>query len=289
MKTGWLRFGLLFLFVELLLVLPPEAGAEAAGSKYFFYVSDKRLATLELALGKNKAIVNYINMDDVIELVEAPNLLILDDNGKAYHGHLMVNENPGEDGALYRVSDLVKPRQYRGYEIVGDFRFQAPPREAYLRLGARIIRLDPLEKDDFEIEAAKVERIDLTADPKVALADAGYWRGLGELYFPESAEAERLDSKFPGAGPLPPQLLQSPPPRLPAKWSSLPDPVAVRLKAVVSPQGALSKLEVLEGVNPEIDDVAFETVRNSWLFLPAVSNGEPAGAELTLNVVFDRQ
>ncbi len=289
MKTGWRRFGLFFLFVEMLLVLTSQAGAEAQGSKYFFYVSDKRLATLELVLGKNKAIVNYINLDDVIELIEAPNLLILDANGKAYHGHLIVNENPGDGEARYRVSDLVKPRQYRGYDIVGDFRFQAPPREAYLRLGARIIRLDPLEKDDFEIEAAKVERIDLSADPKVALADAGYWRGLGELYFPESAEAEQLTSKFPGGGPLPPALLQSPPPRLPSKWTSLPDPVMVRLKAVVSPQGGLSKLEVLEGVNPEIDDLATETVRNSWLFLPAISNGEPAGAELTLNVVFDRQ
>lgn len=279
-------------WVNLLLVscvLPAFASTVAAaekGGKYFFYVSNKRLATLELALGKNKAIVNYINLGDVIELIEAPSLLILDADGHAYHGHLIVNENPEEGKALYRVSDLVKPREYRGYEILGDFRFASPPREAYLRLGGRIIRLDPLEKDDFEIEAAKVARIDLTADSKVALADAGYWRGLGEIYFPESPEAQQLEPKFPGAGPLPPVLFQSPPPRLPSKWSTLPDPVLVRLKAVVSAQGALSNLEVLEGVNPELDEQALETVRNSWLFLPAVSNGEPAGAELTLNVVF---
>ncbi len=289
MKNGFLRFGLFSLAGGFFLAGLSTATAVAQGNKYFFYVSDKRLATLELVVGKNRAIVNYINLDDVIELVEAPNLLVLDANGRAYHGHLIVNENPGEGEARYRVSDLVKPRQFRGYEIVGDFRFQAPPQEAYLRLGARIIRLDPLDKDDFEIEAAKVERIDLTGDPKVALSDAGYWRGLGELYFPESAESQRLSSLFPGSGPLPPALLQSPPPRLPAKWSSLPDPVTVRLKAMVSRAGALSKLEVLEGVNPEIDEVAFETVRNSWLFLPAVSNGEPAGADLTLNVVFERQ
>lgn len=262
--------------------------AEADGFRHFLYVSDKRIATVELFPQRSKAILNYINLDDVIELIEAPGLLVVDAAGGGYRGQLILNETPDDEGGLYRVSDLIGPKKYRGYDILGDFRFRFAPSEAYLRLGSRIIRLEPLSAEIFELEAAKIGELDLAAEPKFALVDAGFWRGYGDIYFPESPEEQRLRARFPSSEPLAPILLADPPPRLPSKWAGLPDPVVVRLRASVSAQGALVKLEVDEGVNPELDEQALETVRNSWKFLPAVADGEPAGAELVLRVAFQR-
>ena len=47
-------------------------------------------------------------------------------------------------------------------------------------------------------------------------------------------------------------------------------------------------LEVVESVNEELDQMALDTVRNSWRFLPAISKGEIVSSELTLNVRFRR-
>ncbi len=283
-----IRTAALALWVVAAMAPAPVLGREASGARHFVYVSDKRIVTLELPLDKNKAILNYINLDDVVELIDASGLLVLDAEGGGHLGHLILKEDADPSEGLYQVSVLVKPKQYRGYDILGDFRFASPPERAYLRLGSRIVRLQPLDDEEFEVEAAKISRVDLSAEPKFALADAGFWRGMGDLYFADDPESDELQSRFPGAGPRPPILVANPAPRLPEKWKALPDPVIVTLRVGVTAQGALVKLEVIEGVNPELDRQALETVRNSWRFLPAVANAEPAGAEMVLNVVFDR-
>ena len=46
--------------------------------------------------------------------------------------------------------------------------------------------------------------------------------------------------------------------------------------------------EVETGIDAKLDSIALEVVRNSWDFLPAISEGEAVAAELVLRVVFRR-
>ena len=272
--------------------LIPAVGAQpvAGGAQHhYFYLSDKRIVTVEL-ISRKKVILNYINLGDVIEIIEAPGLLVLDAAGKPYRGHLILNEERIEaEPGLYKATDLIKPGEYRGYDILGKFRFQAPPREVFLRLGSRIIELEAVSAEDFEVIAAKVANLDLTqSNSKLAILDAGFWQGHGKLHNPGSDEAEAIRVHLPDSDPTPPVLIANPAPRSGEAFAGLPDPVVVRLSVRVTALGGVVNPEVIGGINPQLDQQALEVVRNSWEFLPAISKGKPVGAELVLQVVFER-
>ena len=52
-----------------------------------------------------------------------------------------------------------------------------------------------------------------------------------------------------------------------------PIPVVVELKLFVSKSGGLYQFQVAKSPNPEVGELAMDTVKNSWRFLPAVSKG----------------
>ena len=52
--------------------------------------------------------------------------------------------------------------------------------------------------------------------------------------------------------------------------------------------GGLVNHSVEEGVDPELDQIALEVVRNSWIILPAISERKTSGADLVVRVVFER-
>ncbi len=279
-----------------LLVLVGAMGLEATaqpvypaapGTRTFLYLSNKRIITLEL-LGQSRAILNYINLAEVIEILEAPALLILDGSGKSYRGHVFKSEEMLDSGSYFFVSDLIRPRQFRGYDVLGDFRFQAPPEKAFLRLGGRIVELEPLGAEDFELAALKIAELDLAVEPKLAIIDAGFWRGYGQIHSLGSPEAERVARLVPQSDLLSPVLLKNPRPKLPSRFSELPEPVVVRVRLTVNSQGGVVDPEVVSAPGPELAEQALETVRNSWQFLPALAAGKPADAELVVQVVFDR-
>jgi len=82
--------------------------------------------------------------------------------------------------------------------------------------------------------------------------------------------------------------LANPSPRLPTSEAARSDPVMVRVKAAVSRHGGLHNVQVVEGINDRLDQIAVETVRNSWVFLPAISNNEIVDSQVTLNILFKR-
>ncbi len=258
-----------------------------AGSRYFLYLSDKRIVTLELVSGR-RAVLNYINLDDAIEVLEAGNLVVVDTAGNTYRGHVFRADQELESGGFYFVSELIRPRQFRGYDIRGNFRFEQLPSRAYFRLGGRFVQLEPLTEEDFELVANKIGEIDLTAESKLALVDAGFWRGYGQLHTAGSDEARQLRPLFPDLDPVPPVVLENPAPRLASRFGSLPDPVVVQLRLTINRVGGLLNPEVIHSPDPALGEQAVETVRNSWVFLPALSKGEPVDAELVVRVVFDR-
>ena len=269
-------------------VWSPVCQAAQPGLLHFLYVSNQRVVTLEL-IDEGETILNFINLGKNFELLQSTNLLILDTTGGAYRGHLFKRDRADEEGQAFQVTDLIEPRQFKGYSILGNFRFKAPPAAVFLRLGARILELAPLAPEEFEKAADKVGKLDLEVENStLALYDAGFLQGVGQLLRAGTPEGDPIDALLTDSELYPPIILKNPAPRLLSKFSHLPDPVVVRIRLEVTALGGLINHSVEESVDPELDSIALGVVRNSWVVLPAISDGKPAGAELVVRVEFER-
>ena len=83
-------------------------GQAASGTRHYFFLSDQRIVTLEL-INERKSILNYINLGDSFEIIQAPLLLILDAEERAYHGHVIEVEETTHPGERFKVTELVQP------------------------------------------------------------------------------------------------------------------------------------------------------------------------------------
>jgi hypothetical protein len=238
----------------------------------------------------NNLILNYINLGDSFEMLQAPMIALVDSSGRHFNGHLINLEEAGDSSEPYTISELMNPGEFAGYLIVGNFRTPNPIERAFLQISGRILELEPLDTEDFELLAARIGELDLAAeDRKWAIERAGFSRGFGELYFAGSEEAKAVEGFFAQGSVLPPITLANPSPLLPSSESNRRDPVIVRIKATVSRQGGLRDIQLAEGISPKLDEIALETVRNSWVLLPAISNNEIVATEVTLNITFKRR
>ena len=262
--------------------------AAEAGFHRFLYVSDQRVVTVEI-IDEGETILNYINLGQNFELLESTNLLILDATGGGYRGHLFKRDQADEEGQAFHVTDLVAPRQFKGYSILGNFRFKAPPVAAYFRLGGRVLELTPLTLQEFDKTADRVVNLNLEVENStLALYDAGFHQGVGKLLRVGSLEGDQIGTLLADSELYPPIVLKNPAPRLLSKFSHLPDPVVVRIRLDVTAGGGLLDHSVEEGVDPELDQIALEVVRNSWIVLPAIVEGKTAATDLVVRVVFER-
>ena len=261
--------------------------AAAEGSPYFLYLSDQRVVTVEL-LDPGMAILNFINLGDSFEAVRAYELVLVDGEGRTGQGHLIVREDPPNPREVYQVSGLIKPHSFLGYNIAGRYHFATPPETCYLKLGGRILELEPLNEEQFDQLASMVTELDLKAANTAAMVrDVGFTRGYGILHRASDIDA-RLRGYFPDSDVIPTVLAEGSEPQLPSDAAHLEDPVVVVVSVMISPWGGVYDLEVVEGVDEKLDQMALDTVRNSWRFLPAISKGEIVTSELTLNVRFRR-
>ena len=278
------------LLASLSLILLSLCGLEAQhGVSQFVYLSDQRIVTLE-HVDSNNLILNYINLSDSFEMLEAPMVVLVDSSGVHFNGHLIGLDEGVDPNNRYKVSELIQPGEFAGYLILGDFRTRNPIERAFLQISGRILEMESLDSEEFELLAARIGDLDLAVeDRKFALERAGFSRGFGELFFSGSEEAKAAEVFFEKKDVLAPVTLANPSPLLPSSELSRPDPVVVRVKAVVSRQGGLRDVQLAEGISPKLDEIAVETVRNAWVFLPAISNNEIVEAEVTLNIVFKRQ
>jgi len=259
------------------------------GHSQYIYLSDQRIVTLEI-VDSNNLILNYINLGDSFEMLQATMVALVDSSGRHFNGHLISLEGEEEPSNRYKISELINPGKFAGHLIVGDFRTANPIERVFLQISGRILELESLSLDEFELQAARIGELDLAAeDRKWAIERAGFSRGFGELFFAGTEEAKAVEGFFVTSDVLAPVNLANPSPLLPSSESTRPDPLVVRVKAVVSRQGGLRDIRMAEGLSPKLDEIAMETVRNSWVFLPAISNNEIVEAEVTLNIVFRRQ
>ena len=273
-----------------MLLWAPSISAHSSekGSEHFLYLSDQRIVTVEL-LDATTLILNYINLSDNFAFIESTNILVVDTSGQTYRSHLIQMDKRDEDGRIFSVADLVEPRQYRGYDVLGPFKYKASPKLVYLRLGALILELFPLNAEEFESVSERVSRLDISlSDSSLAVLDAGFSRGVGELYRIGTAEGAALEKLLPDLETFPPILLSNPTPKLLPRFWHLTDPVIVRVKVRITPQGGLINSEVETGIDAKLDSIALEVGSNSGDFLPAISEGEVVAAELVLRVVFRR-
>ncbi len=263
--------------------------SEAASENQYLFLSNERIITLEFINDKS-VIVNYVNLGDTFDLLLARNLIFLDAQQSAYRGHLFELEGVEGEQKQFDVSDLIEPGEFSGFVIAGDFNFRSPPVRPTLKIAGKIFELEPLSGEEFEIVVARIGELNLKANNKTeAIRRAGFGRGFGRFHLIGSDSAAEFEQYFKDEDIVPPLPLETPPPRLPSSESSRPDPVFVKIKAYVSRAGGLMNLEVVKGLNKKLDQIALDTVQNSWRFLPAISGNEVAEAELMLNVVFKRQ
>lgn len=275
--------------ILLLLLLSWTFPLAGQGTRHFLFLSDQRLVTVEL-IDRYKAILNYINLSNQFEVIQGPLLVIFDSQAHRYRGHLIEREDSSDPEQRYTVSDLVGPGRFQGYTIVGDYRFQFPPQKAFFKVGSAILELKPLSEEDFEVIAGKVGRIDLTREVNAQqLQLAGFHQGHGVLRRAGGEEAEEWENYFPDLERLAPVLLENPLPRLPPPAADLPDPVIVRVSAIVTRSGGIQDVRVTQGLNPTLDTLAIEAVQDYWRFLPAIAKSEVSQSQLILKVRFERR
>lgn len=287
--SSWLNTTKIFLTVMICLAASCfVAGQTASGPRHYFFLSDQRVITVEL-INEQKTILNYINLGDSFEIIQAPGLLILDAEGLPYHGHVFEVENATHPNDRFKVTELVQPDRYVGYNIWGNYSFQTPPEKVFLKVGSRIAELEPVSQTDFNLLASKIGNLDLAMeDGKQMVLLAGFRQGWGTIYGSGAVEVQQIEGHFPDLEIVPPVLLDGAQPALPSSFAHLPDPVVVELSGRVSRSGALTDIEVVNGIAPRLDQLARETAQNTWSFLPAISKGKVADIRLTFNVVFRR-
>jgi len=283
-----------FLFSALIPVLlatcdPASAQAEKpSGTTHYMYLSNQRIVTLEVA-SSHKAILNYINFGEAFELVDATALLLLDAEGRVHQGHVLEIEDASDPSERYAVNKLISPKKFVGFTVYGRFKSETALSKAYFRSGGRILELEPVLDEDFDQTAEMIGRIELDMpDAKAAVMKAGFRRGYGSILWAGTPEGDKIDAMYSNDEVIAPLLLASPRPLLPKSLSALPDPVTVEISVLVTRSGGAHDFKVIRSPNNEAGELAMETIRNSWRFLPAISKGKVVDARLTLKIIFRR-
>lgn len=267
-------------------LVSPGLGQAGTG---FLYLSDQRIVTLEV-VDDQRAVINYLNLAESYSVFQPGNLIIFGQEGSWKRSQVIRNEDPADAENRFFAKSLIKPGEVFGVEVMGDLEVKGPVSGACLRIDGRILIFEPLLQRDFEVAISRVSNIDLDRrNRKTALVRAGFTRGFGRMLFEGTEAAEKYDPYFPDDPVFGPVAVADPKPLLPSAFRHLPDPVVVQVGGMISRFGGLRNAEVLEGVDPVLDELALETVQGSWQFLPAVQGTEVADAEVKLNVAFRRE
>lgn len=254
----------------------------------FLYLSDQRIVTLEV-VDDQRAVVNYLNLGEAFSMFLPGNLILFGSEGEWKRTQVIKNEDPENPDERFLARSLIRPGEVFGVEVLGDLETEGLIEGACLRIEGRILVFEKLNSRDFEVAISRISNIDLDRrNRKTALQRAGFQRGFGRMLFEGSEEAGRYDEYFEDDPVYGPVAISDPRPLLPSTFRDLPDPVVVQVGGTINRSGGLRDAEVLEGIDPELDSMALETVQSSWQFLPAVQDSEVAEAEVKLNVVFRR-
>lgn len=255
----------------------------------FLYLSDQRVITLEV-VDQQRAVLNYINLGESYSVFQPGNLVVFSDQGEWQRTQVIRNEDLSTAENRFLARSLIKPGEVLGVDLLGDLEMNGEVSGACLRIDGRILLFEKLLSRDFEVAISRISNLDLERrNRKNALQRAGFQRGFGKMIFegtPSAVDYQKYFQEDPVYGPV---ALVEPKPLLPSSFRDLPDPVLVQIGGTVSRAGGLRDARVIAGIDPALDELALETVRSSWQFLPAVQGTEVAEAEVKLNIVFRRE
>ena len=280
------QIAVLSLFAALLTVLTSAVMGQPGSG--FLYLSNQRIVTLEV-IDSNRAVVNYLNLSESYTVFMPSDFIVFGKQGQWKRTQVIKNEDLSDQDNRFFASHLIKPGDVYGAEIQGDLRIDGDVDAACLRIDGRILLFEKLLKRDLEVAISRISNIDMDRrNRKNAIQRAGFQRGFGKMIFEGSEAAEEYKQYFQEDPVFGPVAIADPKPLLPSAFRNLPDPVVVRVSGVISRFGGIKDMEVAKGLDPVLDEMAMETVRGSWQFLPAVQGGEVAEAEVKLNIVFRR-
>lgn len=282
-RSGWL------IYIATLTVAGQLCFAQDTAPKHWAYVGPQYIITAETA-GTYGFMLNFINLSDFVIVVQPNEFIYKGSSGRYYIGQVFDRESQDNRGETfkYSASILLKGHSFTGLTILGAFREQDQVEELSVRIGAKRYYLAPLEKVEFEQLAARIGELDLeNPSPRAALQDADIG-DLGNLKATDGTSDWDKDWQ----GVLQPDGLNLP--KIVAKPPVQPTEEArksrtygkVKLSALITKSGGIEDLRVEKGLGRGLDERAMESVRNSWVFLPATKNGEVLEGRVSFEVDF---
>jgi TonB family protein len=262
---------------------------QAAAPKFWAYVGPQYVITAEAA-GSYGVVLNFINLTDFVIVVQPNEFIYKGSSGRFYIGQVFDHESQDNRGETfkYSASILLKGHSFTGLTVLGAFHEQDAVDELSVRIGAKRYYLVPLEKVEFEQLAARIGELDLeNASPRAALQDAD----LNEMGSVKTTDGTS-DWDKDWQGLLQPDGLNFPkivarPPVQPTEEARKSRTYGkVKLSALITRNGGIEDLRVERGLGRGLDERAMESVRNSWVFLPATKNGEVLEGRVAFEVVF---
>src|SRR5512141_1853793 len=87
---------------------------QLSGTRQYMYLSDQRVLTLEV-VNSEKVILNYINLGEAYDLIDASMIALVDQSGHPYRGQVILVEPVTDPAERYKATDLLAPRKFKGY------------------------------------------------------------------------------------------------------------------------------------------------------------------------------
>jgi len=288
---GGLRSFLVTAILGLLVIViltPVQAQAQADADGYA-YVSRNYIITAEAA-GKHGFMVNIINLSNYIIVVQSLDFIYCGESGSCYTGQVYELDNKDARGDMqrYTASLMIRERQFAGFKILGLFQERDAIKNMSVRIGARRLFLQPLEKIAFEQLMKKIQNIDIDNTESEAELELANIQEIGQVSISDGSPEWEKDwtDLLTSDGINPPKILENPeiePTAAARKASSY---GKIRLTGIVTKNGGIRDLKVTKGLGRGLDEQAMDGIRNSWVFLPGTQNGEVYETQITLEVEF---
>ena len=269
----WIILGSALLW--LIQASPRTLRAESA--KTFAFVNPSYIITAELAT-EHTFVVNFINLSDFVIVVQPMDFIYRSASGHYYIGQVYELEHADTRGEMqnYSASILLRAHSFAGLNVVGLFKEQDQIEELSVRIGSQRFYMEPMEKIQFDQLARKIETLDLDSTNVAEMFRTANIQQRGSVKITDGTEAWDRDWEglITSDGVNPPKAIESPAILLPENSKVPEDKRKVKLSCLITKNGGIQNLKVVQSKDHDLDQRALDSVANSWVFLPATKNGE---------------
>jgi TonB family protein len=253
------------------------------------FISPQLIITAEVA-GPRSFVLNLINLSDFVLVVQPNEFIYKGASGAFYIGQVYDKESTDNRGQVfkYSASTLLKSRSFTGLTVLGGFQELDAITELSVRIGAKRYYLQPLSREDFELQAARIGELELNSDDLRAALERANLQPMGSVKSTDGTS--EWDRDWQGLirddGVNLPKIIEKAQIALTDEALRTKTYGRVKLSAVITRNGNLQDLRVEKGLGRGLDERAVEAVKNSWVFLPATKNGEVLEGRLEFYVDF---